>query len=113
MVVTFVLEEGLPTSVLEGEVRAMAAALDRAGVAMVGGDTKVVERGKADGMYITTTGIGRLMPQVTHRSRDPFVPATRFSCPGRSEITASPSFLRVASLTLKRTCSQIPGAFCL
>ena len=64
MVVTFVLEEGLPTSVLEGEVRAMAAALRRAGVVMVGGDTKVVERGKADGMYITTTGIGRLMPHV-------------------------------------------------
>ncbi len=64
MVVTFVLEEGLPTSVLEGEVRAMAAALRRAGVVMVGGDTKVVERGKADGMYITTTGIGRPMPQV-------------------------------------------------
>ena len=59
MVVTFVLEEGLPTSILEGEVRAMAAALRRAGVTMVGGDTKVVERGKADGMYITTTGIGR------------------------------------------------------
>ena len=64
MVATFVLEEGLPTAVLEGEVRAMAAALHRAGVIMVGGDTKVVERGKADGMYITTTGIGRLMPQV-------------------------------------------------
>src|SRR5208282_4814087 len=56
--------EGLPTSVLESEVRAMASALRRAGVAMVGGDTKVVERGKADGMYITTTGIGHLIPQV-------------------------------------------------
>jgi hydrogenase expression/formation protein HypE len=64
MVVTFILEEGLPTSVLEGEVRAMAAALQRAGVTMVGGDTKVVERGKADGMYITTTGIGSIMPLV-------------------------------------------------
>ncbi|HEX4019735.1 MAG TPA: hydrogenase expression/formation protein HypE [Acidobacteriaceae bacterium] len=64
MVVTFVLEEGLPTSVLEEEIRAMSAALRRAGVAMVGGDTKVVERGKADGMYITTTGIGSIMPQV-------------------------------------------------
>jgi hydrogenase expression/formation protein HypE len=69
MVVTFVLEEGLPTSVLEGEVRAMAAALHRAGVTMVGGDTKVVEHGKADGMYITTTGIGRFMPQVTIDTR--------------------------------------------
>jgi len=65
LVVTFILEEGLPTSVLEREVRAMAAAADRAGVTIVGGDTKVVERGKADGMYITTTGIGRFMPQVT------------------------------------------------
>ena len=36
---------------------------------MVGGDTKVVERGKADGMYITTTGIGRVMPQVTVDTR--------------------------------------------
>jgi hydrogenase expression/formation protein HypE len=64
MVVSFVLEEGLPTSILEREVRAMATALGKAGVRMVGGDTKVVERGKADGMYITTTGIGRLMPRV-------------------------------------------------
>jgi hydrogenase expression/formation protein HypE len=58
MVVTFVLEEGLSSAVLEAEVRAMSEALKRAGVAMRGGDTKVVERGKADGMYITTAGIG-------------------------------------------------------
>jgi hydrogenase expression/formation protein HypE len=82
MVVTFVLEEGLPTSVLEDEVRAMAAALHRAGVAMVGGDTKVVERGKADGMYITTTGIGRLMPQVTLDARS--------VCPGDKILLSGP-----------------------
>src|SRR5580698_4104004 len=64
MVVTFVLEEGLPTAVLEAEVRAMSEALKRAGVMMCGGDTKVVERGKADGMYITTTGIGSPLPGV-------------------------------------------------
>jgi hydrogenase expression/formation protein HypE len=64
MVVTFILEEGLASSVLEAEVRAMATALAKAGVTIVGGDTKVVERGKADGMYITTTGIGRPMPLV-------------------------------------------------
>jgi len=64
MVVTFILEEGLASSVLEGEVRAMAAAMAKSGVTIVGGDTKVVERGKADGMYITTTGIGRPMPLV-------------------------------------------------
>jgi hydrogenase expression/formation protein HypE len=64
MVVTFVLEEGLPTAVLEAEVRAMSEALYRADVVMVGGDTKVVERGKADGMYITTSGIGSPIPGV-------------------------------------------------
>lgn len=64
MVATFVLEEGLATSVLEAEIRAMSAALRAAGVALVAGDTKVVERGKADGMYITTTGIGSPLPQI-------------------------------------------------
>ena len=58
LVCTYVLEAGLPTAVLETEVRAMAHAARKAGVAIVGGDTKVVEHGKADGMYITTTGIG-------------------------------------------------------
>jgi hydrogenase expression/formation protein HypE len=64
MIVTFVLEEGLSSAILEAEVRAMSSALRRAGVAMVGGDTKVVERGKADGMYITTAGIGRPLPNL-------------------------------------------------
>jgi hydrogenase expression/formation protein HypE len=64
IVVTYVLEAGLPTDVLEAEVRAMAEAADKAGVKIAGGDTKVVEHGKADGMYITTTGIGRLLSGV-------------------------------------------------
>jgi hydrogenase expression/formation protein HypE len=64
MVVTYVLEEGLPTTVLEAEVRAMSGALRQAGVMMVGGDTKVVERGKADGMYISTAGIGSPLPGI-------------------------------------------------
>src|SRR5450432_2506768 len=59
MVVSYVLEAGTPTPVLEGEVRAMGEAARRVGVRIVGGDTKVVEHGKADFMYITTTGIGR------------------------------------------------------
>jgi hydrogenase expression/formation protein HypE len=62
--VTFVLEAGLTTDVLEAEVRAMAQAAQNAGVMIAGGDTKVVEHGKADGMYITTTGIGRLLAGV-------------------------------------------------
>src|SRR5579863_7596330 len=59
IVVTYVLEAGLPTPVLEAEVRAMGNAARKAGVTIAGGDTKVVEHGKADGMYITTAGIGR------------------------------------------------------
>src|SRR5579863_8852919 len=64
IVVTFVLEAGLPTDVLEAEVRAMAQAAETAGVMIAGGDTKVVEHGKADNMYITTTGVGRMLPGV-------------------------------------------------
>jgi len=64
IVVTFVLEAGLRTEVLEAEVRAMAKAAEDAGVRISGGDTKVVEHGKADRMYITTTGVGRLIPGV-------------------------------------------------
>ena len=58
MVVTFVLEAGLPTPILEAEVWAMGNAARKAGVKIAGGDTKVVEHGKADSMYISTTGIG-------------------------------------------------------
>ena len=58
LLVTLILEAGVSTEELEREMRAIAAAARRAGVAVVGGDTKVVEHGKADGMYITTAGIG-------------------------------------------------------
>lgn len=54
----FVLEEGFPLSDLERVVVSMARASKQAGVPVVTGDTKVVERGKADGVFITTTGIG-------------------------------------------------------
>ena len=64
LVVSYVLEAGLQTDILEAEVRAMADAAQQAGVMIVGGDTKVVEHGKADQMYITTSGIGRLIPGV-------------------------------------------------
>ncbi len=53
-----VLEEGLAAEVLEAEVTAMAAAARAADVCVVTGDTKVVERGKCDSMYIVTTGVG-------------------------------------------------------
>jgi hydrogenase expression/formation protein HypE len=54
----FILEEGLPFDVLDRVTAAMAEAARNAGVAIVAGDTKVVERGKADGMFINTTGVG-------------------------------------------------------
>ena len=62
LVASFVLEAGLPAEVLEAEVRAMDRAARAAGVRIVGGDTKVVEHGKTDRMYVTTTGLGRLLP---------------------------------------------------
>src|SRR6202142_4094208 len=64
MVVTFVLEAGLRTDVLQAEIQAMANAAQKAGVRIVGGDTKVVEHGKDEKMYITTTGLGRLLTGV-------------------------------------------------
>ena len=54
----FILEEGLPLADLARIVRSMAAAAREAGVAIVTGDTKVVERGKGDGVFISTTGVG-------------------------------------------------------
>jgi hydrogenase expression/formation protein HypE len=69
IVVSFVLEAGPPTEVLEAEVRAMARAAELAGVEVVGGDTKVVEHGKADGMYISTTGVGSYLSGVRCNAR--------------------------------------------
>lgn len=58
----FLLEEGLPLDVLDRVVASMARAAAEASVPLVTGDTKVVERGKADGMFVNTTGIGLLDP---------------------------------------------------
>jgi len=65
LMATFVLEAGLASETLRAEVAAMAAAAQRVGVAIVGGDTKVVEHGLCDGMYITTFGLGELDPRFT------------------------------------------------
>lgn len=56
----FILEEGLPLETLERVVRSMRAAAEEAGVAIIAGDTKVAERGKADGLFINTTGVGAI-----------------------------------------------------
>lgn len=61
----FILEEGLPMATLGQIVERMAAAAKAAGVAIVTGDTKVVERGHGHGCYITTAGIGRIAEGIT------------------------------------------------
>ncbi len=58
----FILEEGLLLADLARIVQSMAAASTAAGVPIVTGDTKVVERGKGDGVFITTTGVGVVAP---------------------------------------------------
>jgi len=57
---SFILEEGFEVAALTRIVASMRAAADAAGVQVVTGDTKVVQRGKADGCYITTAGVGLL-----------------------------------------------------
>lgn len=59
---SFILEEGLPLADLKRIVESMAAAARDAGVPVVTGDTKVVEQGKGDGVFISTTGIGVVPP---------------------------------------------------
>jgi hydrogenase expression/formation protein HypE len=61
----FILEEGLPIGLLAEIIHSMQAAAAEAGVQIVAGDTKVVERGKADGLYINTTGVGVVRPGLT------------------------------------------------
>lgn len=61
---SFILEEGFPLADLKRIVDSMARAAREAGVAIVTGDTKVVERGKGDGVFITTTGVGVVAPGI-------------------------------------------------
>ncbi len=60
----FVIEEGFPVADLRRIVASMGAAARAAGVAVVAGDTKVVEHGKADGLYVTTAGVGAVADGV-------------------------------------------------
>jgi hydrogenase expression/formation protein HypE len=68
LTVSMILEEGLDSGVLRREVEAIASAAAAAGVEIVGGDTKVVERGAADQMYLCTTGIGVVDPRACLRT---------------------------------------------
>jgi hydrogenase expression/formation protein HypE len=72
----FVLEEGFPLADLKRIVESMAAASREAGVPIVTGDTKVVEQGKGDGVFITTTGLG-VVPDGVRISGDRARPGDR------------------------------------
>jgi hydrogenase expression/formation protein HypE len=76
-----IVEEGLETEVLAHEVEAMAKAAEHAGVSVATGDTKVVERGKGDGLYVITTGIGAADPKLS-LSPASVKPGDRILCSG-------------------------------
>ena len=73
---SYILEEGFPLADLQRIATSMGRAAREAGVAIVTGDTKVVERGKADGVFISTTGIG-LVPAGLELSADQARPGDR------------------------------------
>jgi hydrogenase expression/formation protein HypE len=77
----FILEEGFPLADLKRIVESMAAAARAAGVPVVTGDTKVVEKGKGDGVFITTTGVGVVPPGI-HISGDRARPGDRILVSG-------------------------------
>ena len=63
----FIIEEGMLLTELEQIAASMAKTARAAGVALVTGDTKVVEKGSADGIFINTTGIGIIPPNLDYR----------------------------------------------
>lgn len=76
-----IVEEGLETEILAREVEAMGRAAERAGVPIATGDTKVVERGKGDGLYVITTGIGVADPELNLSSAS-VRPGDKILCSG-------------------------------
>lgn len=66
---SFILEEGFPLADLRRIVESMASAAQQADIFIITGDTKVVEQGKGDGVFITTTGVG-VMPEGVHISSE-------------------------------------------
>jgi hydrogenase expression/formation protein HypE len=82
LTLSLILEEGLDSEILRQEVEAIAAAARDAGVEILGGDTKVVERGHCDGMYICTTGIGQIDERATQLSPAGLKPGDRILVSG-------------------------------
>lgn len=66
----FIVEEGFPAESLRRILSSMATAAERAGVRIVAGDTKVVDKGKGDGIFINTAGVGIVLPDVRLGARE-------------------------------------------
>ena len=64
LTVGFILEEGLEIGILERILQSMQEAAHESGIIIVAGDTKVVQHGKADGLYINTSGVGQINPNI-------------------------------------------------
>ncbi len=79
---SLIIEEGLPIAALESALIGAADAAARVGVRVVAGDTKVVPRGAADGLFATTSGIGRLV--------SPAIPGPAALAPGDELIVSGP-----------------------
>jgi hydrogenase expression/formation protein HypE len=83
LTLSLIIEEGLPVAVLERVLDSVAAAAIEAGVQVVTGDTKVVPRGAADGLFLNTTGIGRVL--------EPLPPGPETLQPGDELIVSGPT----------------------
>lgn len=82
LALSFIVEEGFSLAELRRVAESVGAAAAAAGVPVVTGDTKVVGRGAADGMFITTTGIGRRLPGAR--------PSAGAACPGDAVLLSGP-----------------------
>ncbi|TWT48055.1 Hydrogenase isoenzymes formation protein HypE [Rubripirellula amarantea] len=82
LTLSLILEEGLPIAVLQEVLQSVARAANQTGIKIVAGDTKVVPRGAADGLFINTTGIGELV--------DPVPPGPQALCEGDELIVTGP-----------------------
>ena len=121
-----ILEEGLATDVLRAEIEAIALAAAAAGVEVMAGDTKVVERGHADSMYLCTTGIGLVDERAAPRPVEPARrrPRARLGVDRRARHGHHAGARRVrprcrrrvghapAVACRRRACSTPPGRIC-
>ena len=104
----FILEEGFPMATLRRIGESMARAAEAAGVEIVTGDTKVVEKGSGDGVFINTSGIGLVPPGLTSLGGQRAARRPRAAERARSAITASRSCPSAKAWSSTRPWRAIP-----